>query len=73
MLELRRELGDRAGEAHTRYELAIIDAREGKHERARRELLAVLELWRELGDHAGETAALAALASLDGGADDPGA
>ena len=65
VLELYRELGDRAGEAAARHGLAGIDLERGEYERARGEFLEVLELRRELGDRAGEAATRHQLASID--------
>ena len=65
VLELRRELGDRAGEAVTRHQLASIDVEQGNYEQARTEYLAVLELERELGDRAGEATTRHQLANID--------
>jgi tetratricopeptide (TPR) repeat protein len=64
-LELRRELGDRHGEAAVRHALARIDLEQGNYERARTELRAVLQLRRELGDRDGEADARHALAHID--------
>jgi hypothetical protein len=63
--ELRRELGDRHGEANTRHALANIDFTQGEYEKARTEHLAVLELYRALGDRHSAATTLAAIASID--------
>ena len=44
VLQLRRELGDRAGEASTQHQLATISLEQGDYEEARKEFVAVLQL-----------------------------
>ena len=63
-LALRRELGDRKGEADTRAALALIDTRRGDNAAARLELSFVLEIYREIGDRDGEAATRHSLAGL---------
>lgn len=66
-LALRRELGDRKGEADARAALALIDTRRGDNDAAREELGLVLELYREIGDRDGEAATRHSLAGLHHG------
>jgi tetratricopeptide (TPR) repeat protein len=63
-LALRRELGDRKGEADARAALALIDTRKGDNAAARLELSFVLEIYREIGDRDGEAATRHSLAGL---------
>ena len=63
-LALRRELGDRKGEADARAALALIDTRRGDNAAARLELAFVLEIYREIGDRDGEAATRHSLAGL---------
>ncbi len=63
-LALRRELGDRKGEADARAALALIDTRLGDNAAARLELSFVLEIYREIGDRDGEAATRHTLAGL---------
>jgi hypothetical protein len=65
VLELRRELGDRQGEAATRHELARINLSQGAYQQARAELTRVLDLYRELGERDGEAATRHELAIID--------
>jgi tetratricopeptide (TPR) repeat protein len=48
-LPIRREVGDRAGEAVTRYNVAMIHRAEGEPARAVAELEQVVELDRQVG------------------------
>jgi hypothetical protein len=59
-LPIRREVGDRAGEAVTRYNVAMIYRGRGELDRAVAELEQVVELDRQVGhpDLASDTAML---------------
>jgi tetratricopeptide (TPR) repeat protein len=48
-LPIRREVGDRAGEAVTRYNVAMIHRAQGELDRAVAELEQVVELDRQVG------------------------
>ena len=63
--QLRRELGDRSGQADARHGLATIDSLQGDYERAREQYTAVLQLRRELGDRSGQADARHGLATID--------
>ncbi|MDP2712487.1 MAG: tetratricopeptide repeat protein [Solirubrobacteraceae bacterium] len=64
VLALRRELGDRGGEADTGHTMARVDMEQGKLDRARQELTAALAICRELGDRDGEASIHHSLASI---------
>lgn len=64
-LVIRRELGDRRGEAAARHELAVIDRLRGDYKRARAAFGEVLAIRRELDDRRGEATARHERAVID--------
>ncbi|MBM4438603.1 MAG: tetratricopeptide repeat protein, partial [Actinobacteria bacterium] len=64
-LALHQQIGDRAGEAATRANLASIDVEQGDYAAARAGFQQALAIRQQIGDRAGEAATRHQLASID--------
>jgi tetratricopeptide (TPR) repeat protein len=64
-LEIRQQIGDRAGEASTLHNLATIDLNQGDYETAREKFQTALEIQQQIGDRAGEAYPLHQIAMID--------
>ncbi|NQE05186.1 hypothetical protein C5S32_04885, partial [ANME-1 cluster archaeon GoMg1] len=53
-LEIRQQIGDRAGEASTLHQLASIDVNQGDYVTAREKFQTALKIKQQIGDRAGE-------------------
>jgi tetratricopeptide (TPR) repeat protein len=65
VLEMRQQIGDRAGEAVALHQLATIDLYKGNYQEAREKFIKSLEIKQQIGDRAGEAATLHSLATID--------
>jgi tetratricopeptide (TPR) repeat protein len=64
-LEIRQQIGGRAGEVEILHSLAMIDLRQGDYETARKKFQTALEIFQQIGDRAGEASTLHNLATID--------
>ena len=64
VLEIRRRIGDRAGEAATLHNLAMIDAHKGNVQVASEKFKEALKIYQQTGDKSGEAAAFFQLGIL---------
>ena len=64
-LQIRRETGDRHGEADSLHQLAVIDMKQRDFAAAREGFQAALQIRREIGDRHGEADSLYQIAKID--------
>ena len=64
VMEIRRAIGDRAGEAAAWHQLASIDLNQGDYAAAQEKFATVMEIRRAIGDRAGEANVLHQLATI---------